>query len=98
MKIIDENEAKLIRCDERIIGASYYTYSLRMTEGRARGGFRIPTYTVEVKMIDEDGDESFASTDEVFFDAGEALLFYEKVVRNLATPINLAYVLEDETK
>ena len=37
-----------------------------------------------------------SSVTHFFADAGKAILFYEKLVKNLATPIDLAYIIEDE--
>ena len=47
-------------------------------------------------MIDSDGKETYASCDSAFSDIGLALLFYGKIVRGLATPMDLAYIYEDE--
>jgi len=47
-------------------------------------------------MTDKDGSVTSASVDDAFCDAGQALIFYDKVVRNLATPIDLSYIFEDE--
>ncbi len=47
-------------------------------------------------MIDGEGKERVASATDVFVNEECALSFFEKIVRNLATPIDLAYVIEDE--
>ena len=38
------------------------------------------------------------SVRDAFADPGRAILFFEKLVRGLATPIDLPYVLEDSMK
>ncbi len=87
---------KVIKRDERLDGAIAYSYELSVKENKNQASFRIPLYSVKVCMIDETGEESSAAVEDAFCDAGQALIFYDKVVRNLATPIDLAYILEDE--
>ena len=46
----------------------------------------------------KDGEVTRSSVDDVFADVGKALSFYEYVSKNLATPIDLAYALEDKVE
>ncbi len=73
-----------------------YRYELIMKESRGVASWRIPLYSIKVNMTDSAGNDTSADTKDIFADAGKAILFYEKLVRNLATPIDLAYILEDE--
>ncbi len=73
-----------------------YTYTLCMSEGGNVANYMIPLYSVEIEMTDPDGNETSASTKEIFADVGKALVFYRRMVDNLATPANLPYIVQDE--
>ena len=85
-----------IRREVREDDGAQYTYTLVMHESRATASFGIPLYSVRIEMTDAEGNKSDSEVGDVFADAGRAIVFYEKLVRNLATPIDLAYVLEDD--
>lgn len=87
---------KIIRCDEVVEGAISYCYTLTASENQNHASFKIPLYTVTVQMTDEYGEVTSASVRDAFCDAGQALIFYGKIVKGLATPVDLAYVFEDE--
>ena len=85
----------LIRCDEVFNDGISYKFSL--TERRSEGAIsNFPLYTVKVEMRDEDGISTAAIAENVFKGTDRAIEFYDKIVRNLATPIDLPYVVEDE--
>lgn len=86
----------IIRKEERTDERNRYTYLLIMRESSNVASYGIPLYSVRVELADETGRLSSAEIRDVFADAGRAIIFYEKLVRNLATPIDLAYILEDE--
>ena len=95
MKSCDK-DFSVIRKDERRDDFNVYTYELTVRRGCDTASFRIPLYSVRASMTDAYGNTSTAAVPDAFSDAGRALNFYEKVVNHLATPIDLAYVLEDE--
>ena len=87
----------IIRTDTKRDGEdNAYRYELIMKQGHGVANWKIPLYSIRINMTDSDGNGTSADTSDVFADAGKAILFYEKLVRNLATPIDLAYILEDE--
>jgi hypothetical protein len=47
-------------------------------------------------MTDKNGRASRARASDLFSKLNEANAFFDKMVRNLATPIDLQYVIEDE--
>ena len=98
MTKMKKNKTKetVIRRDLRSDGYNHYEYELIMRESRRTASWRIPLYSVFVCLTDSEGEESQARLDDIFADAGQALLFYDKLVRNLATPIDLKYAFEDE--
>ena len=73
-----------------------YHYELIMKEGMGVASWKIPLYSIRINMTDSGGRDTCADTKDIFADAGKAILFYEKLVKNLATPIDLAYIIEDE--
>lgn len=74
-----------------------YTYTLILHEDKKLTSIGIPLYSISVDMISvESGRHTSATTKELFADEQKAKLFFDKLVRNLATPIDLAYIVEDE--
>ena len=83
---------KEVRKDE----GSTYSYTLIMTESNKVASYKIPLYSIEIEMTDPDGKITSARTKEIFADVGKAISFFRKLSENLATPLNLMYILEDE--
>lgn len=75
---------------------STYDYTLSVRESNKVASYRIPLYSVSIKMTDKNGKETFAEAKDAFSDVGKALVFYERIIEYIATPLNLPYVLEDE--
>lgn len=92
----DKVKETVIRSEVRFCEGMDYLYELVMCESRRLASFRIPLYSIRVTMSGEDMPKSTATTSEVFSDPGKAIDFFEKAVDNLATPIDLGYILEDE--
>ena len=65
-----------------------YTYELILREGERTHDWRLPLYSVKISMTDPDGRTSQREATELF----------DRLVRNLATPIDLSYVVEDEVR
>lgn len=86
----------IIRKEVRESEGITYTYTLTMHKSCATASFGIPIYSIRVELTDAGGEESAAEASDVFADAGRAIVFYEKLIRNLVTPIDLPYVLEDD--
>ncbi len=80
-----------VRTDEAI-----YKYALYCDSSNRVASYRLPLYSVGIEMTMSDGKHTQAKTGEIFADVGKAVVFYERMVENLATPIGLAYILEDE--
>ncbi len=88
----------VIRTEARSDGAASYVYRLVMKESSQLASYRIPLYSINLEMTSEDGTTTSAQINDAFADAGRAILFFEKLVRNLATPVDLPYILEDDMK
>ena len=67
-----------------------------MCESVRTASYRIPLYSISVRMTDSRGNETSASSNDIFADAGKAIIFFDKLVTGLCTPIDLAYIVEDE--
>ena len=89
-------KAREVRSTEVTSEGASYKYTLWVRESDRVASFRLPLYSISIDMRTSDGKETAARTGDVFSDLGKATVFYERLVENLATPINLAYVLEDE--
>ena len=96
MRQKERTKDTIIRTDTRCDDGYRYRYELLMKQGEGVATWRIPLYSIRVHMTDPDGDTTVGDVKDVFADPGKALLFYEKILRNLATPIDLIYALEDE--
>lgn len=86
----------VIKKEEREADGARYKYSLIMSVSNKVASYKLPLYSVEVEMTDADGNVTSAKTKEIFADVGKAISFFRKLSENLATPLNLLYILEDE--
>ena len=80
-----------LECD-----GALYSYALIKRESARVSSYRLPLYSVEIAFTDTAGNTTDARAGDLFANLDKASEFYEKLVRNLATPIDLAYVIEDE--
>ena len=84
-----------IRDVTKIENGTIYRYILTAEKSKNVASYQLPLYSVEVIMT-KDGKVTKNSVNNVFADVGKALSFFEQISRNLATPIDLPYVLEDK--
>lgn len=87
---------KVIRKEVREADGAKYCYTLVVSESNKVASFKLPLYSVEIEMTDKSGKTTSARTRELFADVGKAISFFKKLYENLATPLNLPYILEDE--
>ncbi len=95
MKNLKTSE-KIIRRDIKEEDGNNYIYELIMSEDTKTASYKIPLYSIRLHMTDTEGNETSAGVHDIFSDMSKALSFYEKLVCNLATPIDLRYIVEDE--
>jgi len=98
MKNSVKTKQSVIRIEEREANGYKYRFELLRGESQSTASYRIPLYSVRVTLTEPNGKSGSAEIKEVFADGGKALLFFDKVVRNLATPVDLAYIFEDELR
>ena len=87
---------KLIREEMWVNDGICYLYRLTLREGKSTADFRIPLYSIGVEMTDTDGRTTASEAKDIFDNCEKAIAFFEKLSRNLATPIDLNYIVEDE--
>lgn len=86
----------IIRREERRDEFNFYTYELLVRLGTDTANFRLPLYSVRISMTDVYGNAKEHCVHDAFADYEQAMKFFEKLVNNLATPLDLPFVLEDE--
>ncbi len=86
---------EIIRREERAADGYEYVYELTVNESDRVASFKLPLYSISVKMSKGGEALTYARSGDVFSNEKKAISFFEKIVENLATPIDLAYVLED---
>ena len=87
---------EILRTDEIQTSDATYKYSLAVSESESVASYRLPLYSVAIEMTRADGYHTEARTGDLFADVGKAVVFYERMVEHLATPIGLPYIVEDE--
>ena len=86
----------VIKREVREADGATYRYLLVMSESNKVASYKLPLYSVEIEMTDAEGRRTHARTRDLFADVGKAISFFRKLCDNLATPLNLPYIVEDE--
>ena len=86
----------VIKREVREADGALYQYSLIVSESNKVASYKLPLYSIEIEMTDRDSNVTNARTKEIFADVGKAISFYRRLSENLATPLNLPYIVEDE--
>ena len=89
-------KSETVRHELRAANGISYSYTLSVRESNRTASFRLPLYSVGVTIVDEKGTESSAVLEDVFLSSESAFTFFDRIVKNLATPIDLPFVFEDE--
>ena len=88
---------EVIRTEVRKKDGYEYKYSLSLSEGQRVASYGIPLYSISVEMTAPSTEEATKSdATNLFSDLSKATGFFDKIVDNLATPIDLPYIVEDE--
>ena len=88
---------EIIRTEVREKDGYEYKYSLSLSEGQRVASYGIPLYSISVEMTAQNnGNATKSDAENLFSDIAKANGFFEKIVDNLATPIDLPYIVEDE--
>ena len=96
MKIKKKAQGKLIRVEERHDEGRLYEYTLTVRVSEEVASYKLPLYSLCIDFTDEYGVKTSSAVENAFADLEAALKFFDILVENLATPIDLPYILEDE--
>ncbi|MBQ3016829.1 MAG: hypothetical protein IJD79_08630 [Clostridia bacterium] len=88
-------ESKIIKDITKIENGIIYRYVLHAARSEQVASFNMPLYSIEIIMT-KDGEVTRNTAKELFADVGKAISFFEKLADNLATPIDLPYIIEDK--
>ena len=91
-----KTKSETVRREQREAEGISYDYTLSVKRSERTASFRLPLYSVGVRIVDERGVESSAMLEDVFLSSESAFAFFDRIVENLATPIDLPFVFEDE--
>ena len=91
-----QNTIETVIREERIHEGIKYTYELMRCVGERTHNWRLPLYSIRIAMVDVDGRESHGEARDLFRDKKSATRFFNRLVKELCTPIDLRYVVEDE--
>ncbi len=98
MRQTKQQPETIIKEQSRTVDGYEYTYRLTVSISEVTASYRLPLYSISAEMRDTDGKKSEATCADAFADIGKALVFFDMIVRYAVTPIDLAYVYEDEAK
>lgn len=98
MKRKEATKDVTVKSEIRVKDSIAYKYELIRRESKNVTSYKLPLYAVAVEIESADGEIKGAETSDIFLDAGKALAFFEMIVDNLVTPIDLEYIIEDELK
>lgn len=88
------NSKGIIKIERATHNGINYKYELRSFEGREVASFGIVLYEILVEMKIKD-NITFYKTGGLFSDVERALRFFDMLRKNLATPYDLPYIIED---
>ena len=92
---VKENCA-IVREEVRSADGMEYRYTLSARRSEKTSSFGLTLYSIKAELIDKDGRHSEASLVDAFRSPEAAFGFFERIADNLATPIDLPFVFEDE--
>ncbi len=96
MEKTENQERALIKEESHTFDGAEYNYKLTVRISEIAAKCKLPLYSVEVTMKDKRGNTTKATCLDAFADIGRALVFFDKLVRYSVTPVDLAYVYEDD--
>lgn len=95
MALKEKTKEEIVREVSVCHGENRYTYLLIKRESELVSSFRLPLYSIRIELTDASGETSHCEVSNVFANETKALNFFCGLVDNLATPMNLPYVIED---
>ena len=93
---ITKKKNMLVRSERRQEDGNEYEYTLTVSESDKTASFRLPLYSIRVAMTTADGQRRETELNDAFRSPRTAFTFFNRIVDNLATPIDLPFVFEDD--
>ena len=87
---------RTLRIERAEAEGRFYKYRLSVKYITNVESYSLPLYSISIEMTDETGARTSSSLREAFSDSEQAFCFFNKLFENLATPIDLPYIFEDE--
>ena len=91
-----KEKAKTVREEVRYENGMEYKYTLSVKISDRTASYGLALYSVRVELIDRQGVHSEASLIDAFRSPEAAFSFFYRITSNLATPIDLPFVFEDD--
>ena len=88
------SKSYIIRSEESIDGSAKYVYRLIGSEAEISSTVKVMLYSIEVEM-NRNGSITSYKSGNLFLNKDKAERFFVKLIKNLATPANLPYLIED---
>ena len=89
-----DKKHEIIREERRETEGYILKYRLIKKKSLKVASYLMPLYSIEVEL-DSSGQITKNSVENLFSDIGKALVFYQQLIDNLASPADLPYILED---
>ena len=91
-----KERSKTVREELRYDDGMEYKYTLTVRRSDRTASYGLALYSVKAELVDNEGIHSEASLIDAFRSPEAAFRFFDHITRNLATPIDLPFVFEDE--
>ena len=85
----------LIRKEMRKDSGNLYEYSLYVNKSPRVASFGLCLYSIKIRLTLENGSVSEKIVKDIFSEGKRAVSFFDFILKNLVTPIDLPYVIED---
>lgn len=95
MKTASKSKSVVIKEEVRERDGAVYKFTLSSGTSKRTASFNLPLYSIEVELL-MDGKLTSRRLTDAFADGGKAIVFFNRVVENLITPIDLPYAFEDK--
>ena len=91
-----KEKSKIVREEVRYANGMEYKYTLSVKTSEMTASFGLSLYSIRVELIDKRGIHTEATLNDAFRSPEAAFSFFARVTSNLATPIDLPFVFDDE--
>ena len=90
-----EDTKEIIKEEIRRSDGFEYIYRLIVRKSARVASYKLPLYSIRIELNGNGKHTEYELTD-IFADGGKAVTFFQEMVDNLVTPIDLPFILEDK--